>query len=225
MMKTTLTEKGLWDVVQNGVPPDPSKKPALEASLQDEELCRWRELVRKDMKALQILQSGLTDSVSKMTLSASSAKDLWEMLEQVPLHYWYAVCSRELRSTYDETMWMIYSNNITSNHMTPHDKYFTTLDRTRRARVRFLDGSSRMALGTGDVRILTKEGHQITIKDVLLVPGILTNGLSVGQLSRSGFDVEMGREFCTIRDNNLCTMFGETRIDNERGLFLRLKVV
>ncbi|CAA7013203.1 unnamed protein product [Microthlaspi erraticum] len=221
MMKTTLTEEGLWDVVQNGVPPDPSKKPA---TLQVEELCRWREIVRRDMKALQILQSGLTESVFRETLSASSAKELWEMLEQVPNHYWYAACVGDW-STYDETMWMIYNNDITSNHMTPLEKNFTTLDRTRRARVRFVDGSTRMALGTGDVRILTKEGFTVTIKDVLLVPGIVTNALSVGQLSKSGFDIVMGKEYCSIRDNNLGTTFGQTKIDKERRLFLRLKVV
>ncbi|XP_010466319.1 PREDICTED: uncharacterized protein LOC104746521 [Camelina sativa] len=80
--KTTLTEKGLWDVVENGVPPDPSKVPELAATIQPEELLEWRDLALKDMKALQILQSTLTDSAFRKTLSASSAKEVWDLLEE-----------------------------------------------------------------------------------------------------------------------------------------------
>ena len=80
--KTTLTEKGLWDVVENGVPPDPSKVPELAAKIQPEELSKWRDLAVKDMKALQNLQSSLTDSALRKTLYASSAKDVWDLLEK-----------------------------------------------------------------------------------------------------------------------------------------------
>lgn len=86
MMKTKLTEKGLWDVVENGISPDPSENPELAATLQVEELCKWRQLVIKDTKALQILQSSLTDTVFRKTLSVSSSKDLWDKLKQVPEH-------------------------------------------------------------------------------------------------------------------------------------------
>lgn len=86
-------------------------------------------------------------------------------------------------STYDEDMWMIYTT--TSNHMTPHEKFFTTLDRTRKARVNLLFGDSIMAQGIGDVRIMPKDGIKKTIKNELFVPGIVANALSVGQLERS----------------------------------------
>ncbi|XP_010509605.1 PREDICTED: uncharacterized protein LOC104785999 isoform X2 [Camelina sativa] len=79
--KTTLKEKELWDVVENGVPPDPSKVPELAAKIQPEELSKWRDLAVKDMKALQVLQSSLTESVFRKTLSASSAKEVWDLLK------------------------------------------------------------------------------------------------------------------------------------------------
>ncbi|XP_010514239.1 PREDICTED: uncharacterized protein LOC104790231 [Camelina sativa] len=83
IVKATLTEKGLWDVVENRIPPDPTKNPELAAKIQPEELSKWRDLAVKDMRALQILQSSLTDSVFKKTLSASSAKDVWDLLDKV----------------------------------------------------------------------------------------------------------------------------------------------
>lgn len=164
---------------------------------------------------------GLVYSVFKKTLSAASAKDLWDMLEPVlPEHESLAICFGDM--PYDENLWMIHAT--TTNHMTPYEKYFTTLDRTRRAMVRFLGGSTIMAQGTGDVRFLTRENKTVTIKNVLFVPGIATNALSVGQMSRSGFAVKMGTKRCTIRDRTNGRMFGENRRE-ERGHFLRLQVI
>ncbi|CAN6999978.1 unnamed protein product [Brassica rapa subsp. trilocularis] len=79
--RTKLIQKGLWDVVENGVPPDPSKNPKLSATIQPEELSKWRDLVVKDTKALQVLQSSLPNSAFRKTLSASSAKDAWDLLK------------------------------------------------------------------------------------------------------------------------------------------------
>ncbi|CAN7047172.1 unnamed protein product [Brassica oleracea var. botrytis] len=79
--KTTLIRKGLWEVVENGVPPDPSKNPKLSATIQPEELSKWRDLVVKDTKALQVIQSSLPNSAFRKTLSASSAKDAWDLLK------------------------------------------------------------------------------------------------------------------------------------------------
>lgn len=219
MMKTTLTEKGLWDVVANEIPPDPSKIPELAAKIQAEELCNWRELAREDMKALQILQSSLTDSVFRMTLSAASAKDLWDMLNEVPDHV--VECFVDYNSPVYENVWKISSTN--SNHITSYEKFFTTLDRSRKAMVRFTNGDTTMAEGIGYVTIMTQEGKK-TIKNVLYVPGVVGNALSVSQMLRSGFEVRMDRERCTIWDRRAGNYFGETML-GERGFCLRLDVI
>lgn len=66
--------------------------------------------------------------------------------------------------TYDKDMWMIYST--TSNHMTPYDKYFTTLDPSHKAWIKFIFGDGIMSQGIGDVVIITDKGKK-TIKNVL----------------------------------------------------------
>ncbi|CAL9221691.1 unnamed protein product, partial [Arabidopsis halleri] len=385
--KTTLTEKGLWDVVENGVPPNPSKIPELAASIQAEEFSKWRDLAVKDMKALQILQSSLTDSAFRKTLSATSAKDLWDSLEKgnneqakvrrlekqfeelsmnegepiipyldrvieiveqlrrfqiaksdyqviekvlatlsgsydgvapvlgdlidlkntslksfVELFYTYDSitdesihlmlkanrlrsmceescglcnknnhnqedcsssipragkssgarqskpkkgkcfqcgerghkakdCNKKIQQpavttdaqieivekaeievdylllaalnlndfTYDENMWMIYGH--ATNHMTPHEKLFTFLDRTYKAKVGLVDGTVIMVEGRGDVKIKMKEGKQKTINNVIFVPGLNRNVLSVQQMKSRGCSFISGaRGECIVHD-------------------------
>ncbi|KAL1197399.1 hypothetical protein V5N11_011985 [Cardamine amara subsp. amara] len=287
IVKTELVEKELWDVVENGIPPNPSKIPELAAKIQAEDLSKWRDFVGKDTKALQILQSSLPDSVFRKTLETSSAKDLWDLLkeanEQAKLEkkleqlrmkegerimsssssqskeldlkkvmrsryergeciqcgskgHIFRDCNKKKNElpeyemlsfdfgpvTYDEDMWMIY--NTTTNHMTPNLKFFTTLDRTHRARVVLAGGSFIMAEGRGDVKIITKEGKK-TIKNVLYVPKIDRNVLSVGQLTEIGYGIVFSfpHKNCTIEDST-GKLFGVSMLD-ERGFFLRLQVI
>lgn len=149
--KATLTEQGLWDVVENGVPPDPSKIPELSATIKSQELSQWRDLVIKDMNALQVMQSSLTDSAFKKTLSASSSKDVWDMLkksneqarlsrlEEEEVEYLMLVEGVD-KLSYDEDMWMICAKG-TTNHMSPYEKYFSVLDRTHKGKVMLADGT------------------------------------------------------------------------------------
>ncbi|CDY61518.1 BnaAnng17570D [Brassica napus] len=78
--KTTLVEKGLWDVVENGLSPDPTKIPELAATIKVADLAHWRNRVMRDIKALKILQASLPDSSFRTTISAASAKELWDSL-------------------------------------------------------------------------------------------------------------------------------------------------
>ncbi|CAA7013192.1 unnamed protein product [Microthlaspi erraticum] len=122
--------------------------------------------------------------------------------------------------TFDEDMWMIYTT--TSNHMTPYVKFFTTLDRTHRAPVVLIDGSTIMAEGRGDVRVVTEDG-EMTIKDVLYVPEIDRNVLSAGQMGSLGYSLAIGGGKCSIEDDD-GNVFGEAMWE-ERGFSLRYQVI
>ncbi|KAL1197403.1 Retrovirus-related Pol polyprotein from transposon RE1 [Cardamine amara subsp. amara] len=137
---------------------------------------------------------------------------------QKPEHLMLAVTFGGL--TFDENMWMIYSNS--SNHMTPYVKYFTTLDRSYRARVGLADGRVIMTEGKGDVKIMIK-GVKKTIKNVLFVPRINRNVLSISQMTSRGYSVIIERVECIIKDEN-GNVFARTRGD-ERGFALRLQVI
>ncbi|CAH8261258.1 unnamed protein product [Arabidopsis lyrata] len=373
--KTILKEKELWDVVENGVRPDPSKIPELAAKIQPDELSKWRDLAVKDMKALQILQSSLPDSAFRKTLSASSSKEVWDLLEkgneQATIRRLekqfeelkrnekestdsyidrimeivgelrvlkvekseYEICKKvfasllesydEIQSmleeimnvhkmtaaslcqyfflngydfesvneqvflgllknlrlkskskkwcdlcykvshnfedckrrnpiyveeeeeeeeeeivvnyvlstdvtlgekSYDEDIWMVYG--LATIHMTPYAKYFTTLDRTHKAKVGLADGRVLMVEGKGDVKIKMKGGKKKTIKNVIFVPGLNRNVLSLSQMTSRGYSFTEGRGGeCIIRDRTK-DEFGETLwMWEEKGLALRLKVI
>lgn len=119
-------------------------------------------------------------------------------------------------------MWMIYDH--ASNHMTPHEKLFTTLDRTYKAKVGLVDGTVIMVEGIGDIKIKMKEGKQKTINNVIFVPGLNKNVLSVRQMTSRGCSFINGaRGECIVHDRT-GKEFGETMWD-ERGLSLRLQVI
>ncbi|XP_018487620.1 uncharacterized protein LOC108858150 [Raphanus sativus] len=252
--KTTLIQKGLWDVVENGVPPDPSTNPKLSATIQPEELSKWRDIVVKDTKALQVMQSSLPNSVFRKTLSASSAKDAWDLLkngniagsssvarrgkcchcgeqghlqeEQVEVQYLMYAEEALGEGTCGEDVWMVHPCG-TMNHMTPNDKYFSALDRTHKAYVGLSDRSALRVEGRGDVKIMMKDGtkkKKKTIKNVLFVPGLKGNVLSIDQMIARGYSakIEHPRK-CTFRDRT-GAVFGEPVWD-ERGPALRLNVV
>ncbi|XP_023642461.1 uncharacterized protein LOC111831656 [Capsella rubella] len=366
-MKTTLTEKGLWDVVENGVPPDPSKILELAVKIRPEELSKWRDLVVKDTKALQILQSSLTESVFRKTLSASSAKDVWDLLrkgneqarirrlekqfEQVKkdekesldcyidrvseiadqlrvlkieksdyqicqkvfpsllesydgeesmldelmnVHHmsaaslvqyfyenrydfgsvneevllelltnlrlkptsekWCDVCYKidhnqedcsrmfqeqvvqvkvdfELATpvrlnekTYDEDIWMVYG--AATSHMTPYEKYFTTLDRSFKATVGLVDGRLLMVEGRGSVKIRMKGGKMKTIQNVIFVPGLNRNVFSLEKMISRGYRFKEVRKGEYIFCDRTEAEFGETMWESDdQVLAMRLKVV
>ncbi|KAF8085980.1 hypothetical protein N665_0640s0025 [Sinapis alba] len=234
--KATLTEQGLWDVVENGVPPDPSKLPELSATIQPQELSQWRDLVVKDMKALQVMQSSLTDSAFKKTLSASSSKDVWDMLkksneqettqsrleEEEGVEYLFLVDEGvDNNFSYDENVWLICAKG-TPNHMTPYEKYFCVLDRTHKGRVRLADGTFLRVEGRGHVKIMMKEGKKKTFKDVIFVPGLVRNVLSIDVMIARGYQVDSRQDTCVFSDRT-GAVFGDSVW--EKGPALRLNVV
>ena len=57
--------------------------------------------------------------------------------------------------------------------------------------MRFANDSTMLAEGIGNVLIQRKDGRKTCIKDVLYVPGISSNLLSLGQLLQKGFKITM----------------------------------
>lgn len=140
------------------------------------------------------------------------AKDCKNINECLMLALNYNACGL----IFDEDMWMIYTT--TTNHMTPYEKYFTSLDRTHKARIKFMSGDTIMSKGIGDVMFMTNEGMK-TIENVLFVPGIERNVLSVPQMTKRGYAISNGRDKCTIKDRTR-RLFAQTMRD-ERGFSLR----
>ena len=97
----------------------------------------------------------------------------------------------------EENMWLIDSG--CTNHMTSHEHLFTNLDFGFNVPILVGNGDVLTTKGKGDIEIMTMKGKRI-IKDVLLVPKIAKNLLSVSQMIQNDYEVTFDHMGCTIFD-------------------------
>lgn len=93
--------------------------------------------------------------------------------------------------------WLIDSG--CTNHMTFDKTLFKELKATAMTKVRIGNGGYIAAKGKGTIAMTTSSGTK-TISDVLYVPDIDQNLLSVGQLIEKGFKVSFEDLYCHIYD-------------------------
>ncbi|WVZ17444.1 hypothetical protein V8G54_010426 [Vigna mungo] len=87
-----------------------------------------------------------------------------------------------------------YLDSGCSNHMTCNKEWMFNVDETRESKVRVADNSTLQVEGIGNVVIKRKNGEIVIIKNVLLVPEMKCNLLSIGQLVENGFTVVMSNK-------------------------------
>nr|XP_004510483.1 uncharacterized protein LOC101513653 [Cicer arietinum] len=73
-----------------------------------------------------------------------------------------------------------YLDSGCSTHMTGRKDWFVKINQATRSRVKFADDTTLAADGVGDVLIMRRDGGHSLIKDVLYIPGIKCNLLSIG---------------------------------------------
>ncbi|CAN0856784.1 Retrovirus-related Pol polyprotein from transposon TNT 1-94 [Linum grandiflorum] len=91
--------------------------------------------------------------------------------------------------------WMVDSG--CTNHMTHDEKLFSEINRNFKTSVKMGNGAVEEAKGIGTVTLQTT-GGTMTIRDVLLVPDLKFNLLSVGQLIEHGFSLTFDKKLCEI---------------------------
>ncbi|XP_012574203.1 uncharacterized protein [Cicer arietinum] len=84
-----------------------------------------------------------------------------------------------------------YLDTGCSNHMTCNKYWFKNWNMEVKRKVMFADNSSVTAEGIGSVNFMSKDGQSSYINDVLYVPSMKNNLLSLGQLLQKGFSMRM----------------------------------
>ena len=107
----------------------------------------------------------------------------------------YANC--QVANENNSIAWLLDSG--CSNHMTGDNTIFTKIDESITTQVKLGNGILVQAKGKGTIRIQTKDGIRY-IHDVLLVPDLDRNLLSVGQLIENGYAAYFEDGSCTIYD-------------------------
>lgn len=83
-------------------------------------------------------------------------------------------------------------------------KLFEDLDETTSGFVKFNDNSKVQIVGRGDILIHQKDGGLLWLPNVLFVPQLAANILSLGQLDEEGCPMTMHGGKLTIFDYNGC---------------------
>ncbi|XP_050131467.1 uncharacterized protein LOC126607786 [Malus sylvestris] len=99
----------------------------------------------------------------------------------------------------DKSVWFV--DSACSNHMTSQEFLLLNLDRSVTCRVKMGTGDLVQATGKGTLVVNTKHGKRY-INEVLLVPGLDENLLSVGQMMEHGYYVLFGGNMAVIFDDS-----------------------
>ncbi|XP_012482894.1 uncharacterized protein LOC105797474 [Gossypium raimondii] len=129
------------------------------------------------------------ESISVRKAEARVAEEINDQEEQV-----FAVsCAANQKN--GSKGWLLDSG--CTNHMSPNATIFKTLDKTCKTKVKIGNGQFINAEKRGDVLICTLTGSKI-ISNVLLVPEIDRNLLSITQLLEKGYSVVFKEKECQI---------------------------
>ncbi|KAJ6715423.1 hypothetical protein OIU85_026875 [Salix viminalis] len=101
-------------------------------------------------------------------------------------------------SVEDKSIWFV--DSACSNHMTSQESELINLDKTVKCKVKMGSGELVDATGKGILAVNTKHGKRY-INEVLLVPGLDENLLSVGQMIEHGYYVLFGGNLAVIFDD------------------------
>jgi Reverse transcriptase (RNA-dependent DNA polymerase)/gag-polypeptide of LTR copia-type/Integrase core domain/GAG-pre-integrase domain len=115
-----------------------------------------------------------------------------------------------------QNAWCIDSG--ATSHMTNDCKFFATFDDSKRSKVSLANGEHMASLGIGDGYIhcqVANEVNKVPIKNVMFVPNLESNLLSVKQLTRQGNIVTFEGDSCTIARSK--TVLAEGKL--EHGLY------
>ncbi|XP_050916184.1 uncharacterized protein LOC127131298 [Lathyrus oleraceus] len=117
-----------------------------------------------------------------------------------------------------------YLGSGCSTHMTGRKDWFVKINQVTRSRVRFADKTTLAADGVGDVLIMRKDGGNSLIKDVLYIPGIKCNLLSISQLLERNYTIRMKNKVLRVLDQNSILIL-KAHMAANRTFKIELKVV
>ena len=97
-------------------------------------------------------------------------------------------------------MW--YLDTGANSHMTGKKALFHSIDENQRGRVKFGDGSTIPYEGKGNIYVTLKTGEVLIIPNVLYLPDLKTNILSLEKLDDQGCKTTLRSGFITVHDKS-----------------------
>ena len=88
------------------------------------------------------------------------------------------------------------------NHMTCHKDLLNDLDTSKKTQIKLADNRALAAEGMGNIVIKKKDGKATLIEDVLFIPGMKCNLMSLGQLIEKGFSIIIKHDYLELYDQH-----------------------
>nr|KYP58379.1 Retrovirus-related Pol polyprotein from transposon TNT 1-94 [Cajanus cajan] len=110
-----------------------------------------------------------------------------------------------------------YLDSGCSNHMAKDQSIFKDIDNSVKVKVRLGNGTMVESQGKGTVMVETKKGTRL-IKDMLLVPNLKENLLSIGQMMENGYSLHFERDICKIYDSKRVEI-GQVKMEKRNRSF------
>ncbi|KAG8489064.1 hypothetical protein CXB51_017032 [Gossypium anomalum] len=154
---------------------------------------------RPDIQCRNCKQFGHVEKVCKNKPKAPAQQQIQaqavEDLQVQEEHVFTASCF--VSSNKVKSNWLVDSG--CTHHMAADESLFRDLDRSYVSKIRIGNGDLIQAKGKGNVVINTRSGNKV-ISDVLFVPDIDQNLLSVGQLVEKGYSLVFENGACVAKD-------------------------
>lgn len=93
-----------------------------------------------------------------------------------------------------------YLDSGYSTHMIGRKGYFVKINCAMKNKVNFADDTILMADGINDILITRRDGGHSLFKDVLYIPGIKCNLISIGQFFEKGYKIHMEKKGLRVMD-------------------------
>ena len=121
--------------------------------------------------------------------------------------------------SYDDRLW--YLDTGARSHTTGKKSFFHKIDENQKGRNKFGDGSTIPYEGKGNVSVTFKTSEVLIILNVLYLPELKSNILSIGKLDDQGSKTILSSVFLTLHDK-----FGRllTKMKKTLGNMYKLKI-
>ncbi|XP_069148053.1 uncharacterized protein [Solanum lycopersicum] len=132
--------------------------------------------------------------------------------------------------TFDELMCSLQAHEERllsgcSNHMSGTKSLFKDLDESKKSDVRLGDNKKIQVEGEGTVSIMTSQGNAKILEDVMFVPSLSHNLLSIGQLMISGYSISFDDGVCTIKNKKSGKTIAKVPMINNKMFPLEVSMV
>ncbi|XLS98568.1 hypothetical protein HN51_041303 [Arachis hypogaea] len=108
---------------------------------------------------------------------------------------------------------LFYASSQEDNHMTGDQSLFSDINKSVRFGIRLGDRTIVQVNGKGTITVHTKIGTK-NIHDVLLVPKLEQNLLSIGQIMKKAYVLHFKEDSCTISERKTKRLLAIVKIKN-----------